>query len=302
MIRRTYAKVYPTFWSGRTGRELRLAGPVVQVIAIYLLSNCHAAQIGLYYLPLALLTHETGVEGAAAVAALKTLERIGFARYDHTSETVFVPSMAKFQVLDGFDAFRSGDTRLVAVRKAYAEAPESPFLGAFFDLYGASMGLPARRGGALDGGSMPPPCPIDAPSSQIQLQGQMQEQVQEQEHSAPAGAAAEVADPLLDAIRSSGIPAWRSDRALTLAWATAQRRAFPDLDLVAETHKAASWWLSRPAKTRQRSAVARFLGSTWFPRANEDRGGSRGRAGADALTAAGEAIDRITRRETGGAA
>lgn len=58
---RDYGKVSPHFWIGRTGKELRQAGPESQLVALYLLTSPHANMIGLYYMPLAFLSHETGL-------------------------------------------------------------------------------------------------------------------------------------------------------------------------------------------------------------------------------------------------
>ena len=57
---RDYGKVSPHFWIGRTGKELRQAGPESQLVALYLLTSPHANMIGLYYMPLTFLSHETG--------------------------------------------------------------------------------------------------------------------------------------------------------------------------------------------------------------------------------------------------
>ncbi|ENU2556439.1 hypothetical protein ACE4O8_005059, partial [Escherichia coli] len=64
---RDYAKVSPRFWLGETGRELRKAGAEAQVVAFYLMTSPHANMLGLYYLPVLYLAHETGLglEGAS---------------------------------------------------------------------------------------------------------------------------------------------------------------------------------------------------------------------------------------------
>ncbi len=58
---RDYSKISPQFWTGRTGRLLREAGPDVQHLAIYLISCPASNLIGLYYLPLVTMSHETGL-------------------------------------------------------------------------------------------------------------------------------------------------------------------------------------------------------------------------------------------------
>lgn len=75
-------------------------------------------------------------------------------------------------------------------------------------------------------------------------------------------------DPLIVRILTFDIPAWRADRRLHDSWAASVRLANPGLDLEAEVGRAATWWVSNPARTRGKTAIARFLGS-WFSRAGE---------------------------------
>lgn len=175
MISRTYAKLYPTFWTGTTGRDLRAAGPEATVVALYLISNNHASPLGFYYLPLTLLAHETGLSVAGAEAALAAVEATGFASYSAADEAVWVPSMARFQILDTHDRLKPSDKRLAAVRRMFAESHRCPFQDQFLAMYGASMGLVER----LPAAEKPLPCPSQAPSKPSR-QEQEQEQQQEQ--------------------------------------------------------------------------------------------------------------------------
>ena len=64
---RDYATVAPQFWLGKTGRELRKKGAEAQVVSFYLMTSPHANMLGLYYLPILYIAHETGLglEGAS---------------------------------------------------------------------------------------------------------------------------------------------------------------------------------------------------------------------------------------------
>ena len=55
-----------------TGRQLRAAGPDGMFVALYLLTNNHANMIGLYYLPLPYLVHESGLSLERASKGLQT--------------------------------------------------------------------------------------------------------------------------------------------------------------------------------------------------------------------------------------
>ena len=64
---RDYAKVSPQFWIGTTGKAIRASGSDAQIVALYLLTSPHATMLGLYYLPMLYIAHETGrgIEGAS---------------------------------------------------------------------------------------------------------------------------------------------------------------------------------------------------------------------------------------------
>lgn len=89
---RDYGKVSPHFWIGRTGKELRQAGPESQLVALYLLTSPHANMIGLYYMPLAFLSHETGL--SASANAIGGSGASWFAKPSDGSAEVFISQAA----------------------------------------------------------------------------------------------------------------------------------------------------------------------------------------------------------------
>jgi hypothetical protein len=135
---RAYGKVTPRFWTGPTGRRIRAAGPAAQVVALYLLTSPHANMLGLYYLPLPYVCHETGLGPEAVARALAALEAGGFCRYDPETEFVWVLEMARYQV---GDALSPRDKRVTGVARALARLPENPFRTPFRERYGATFHL-----------------------------------------------------------------------------------------------------------------------------------------------------------------
>jgi hypothetical protein len=135
---RAYGKVTPAFWTGRTGRRIRAAGPAAQVVALYLLTGPHANMLGLYYLPLPFLVHETGLAEPAARAALERLAEAGFCRHDPATEFVWVVEMARFQVAE---RLAPADKRVTGIRRALERLPANPFTAAFVARYGAAFHL-----------------------------------------------------------------------------------------------------------------------------------------------------------------
>lgn len=130
-----YGVVFPEFWTGRTGRELRRrGGKDAQLLGLYLATNRHTNMLGLYRLSLEDIQHETGLKVGEIAKALTVLEAVDFARYDVASEFVWVLTMYRFRLnLQPGQALAGGDKRIVALNKLYHALDANPFLGAFYE-------------------------------------------------------------------------------------------------------------------------------------------------------------------------
>jgi hypothetical protein len=144
---RQYGTVSPLFWTGKTGRKLR-ADRDSQVIALYLMTNPHSHQTGLYYLPLMYLANEVGIPTEGARKALLTLAEDDFCRYDEVTEWVWVCEMAAWQI--GTD-LKDTDKRALGVQQYVESAPVLPFTKAFIERYKADFHLrtTAQKRGSL---------------------------------------------------------------------------------------------------------------------------------------------------------
>lgn len=149
---RDYAKVAPQFWTGKTGKALRAQGSHIQVCALYLITCPSANMIGVYYLPMPTLCHETGSTLEGASEALRSLSEVGFSRYDAPSEYVFVPEMAFFQI---GPSLSPKDNRHVALLRELEIVKKTPFYDDFMTRY--------RTAYHLDEGK-PLESPLEAPS------------------------------------------------------------------------------------------------------------------------------------------
>ena len=165
---RDYAKISPRFWTGPTGRAVRALGPEAVVVALYLLSCPSANMIGLYYLPIPTLAHETGIPFEGACKALRSLSEAHFAHYDEGEEMVWVPEMARHQIEE---ELKAGDHRCKGIWKEAEQFRKSRFYLAFWDRYHVAFHLPE-------------PSPLEAPSKPLRSQEQEQEQEQEEEQQA----------------------------------------------------------------------------------------------------------------------
>ncbi|HCT5924701.1 TPA: DNA-binding protein [Klebsiella pneumoniae] len=166
---RDYATVAPQFWLGKTGRELRKKGAEAQVVSFYLMTSPHANMLGLYYLPILYIAHETGLGLEGASKGLKSTIEAGFCSYDEDTEMVWVHEMAAYQV---GKALKPGDNRCAGVRSEYASLTENPFLSLFYERYKDDFHLNVKRE------SCPTP---EGASKGLRSQDQEQDQEQEQD-------------------------------------------------------------------------------------------------------------------------
>ncbi len=142
-----YGVLWESFWTGRTGRELRRAGGKdAQILAAYLVSNRHANMLGLYRLSADDIQHETGLKRREIEKALQVLDEVGFATYDAGTEHVWVLTMARFRLgLKAGEALGANDKRVVGVNKLYHGIDGNPFLADYFQANGAGLRLTKAR-------------------------------------------------------------------------------------------------------------------------------------------------------------
>ncbi|MDQ8918309.1 hypothetical protein RFH39_08535 [Acinetobacter baumannii] len=174
---RDYGKVSPHFWTGITGKKLRQT-PEGLIVAMYLMTSPHANMLGLYYMPLLYIAHETGLGFEGASKGLQSACEAGFCSYDEATETVWVHEMARFQVAE---SLKPADNRCKNVQKEYDSLPSSPYLSSFFDKYAQAFCMTQKRGENAKINT-----PFKAPSNPLRSQEQEQEQEQDNTHTPPA--------------------------------------------------------------------------------------------------------------------
>lgn len=172
---RDYGKVSARFWTGDTGRQLRRLGAEVQLLALYLVTSPSSNMVGLYYLPIPVMVHETGLTFEGASKALRSLGEVGFAHYDEDQEVIWVPEMARHQV----DVeLKPNDKRIKGVMAQVAEYRKCRYYGDFIEKYRAPFLLSVVAG--EEAPSKPTRRAKQAPSKGHRSQEQDQEQDQEQ--------------------------------------------------------------------------------------------------------------------------
>lgn len=169
---RDYAKISPNFWAGTTGKELRKC-PESLIVSMYLISCPHANMLGLFYVPLLYIAHETGLGLEGASKGLRWAENAGFCSYDQDTEIVWVHEMARFQIAD---QLKPTDKRSIGAQNEYNSLPSNPYLASFYDKYSKAFCMTQKRDNYSKIAS-----PLQAPSKPLASQEQEQEQEKEQE-------------------------------------------------------------------------------------------------------------------------
>lgn len=141
-----YGILDSTFWTRGTGVKLR-GLPEIQVVALYLTSAPTANMIGLYYLPLATIAHDTGIPPQGVRKALAALIGHGFCEYDLDAETIFVLTMARRRLhVDESRPMRAAppkpDHRHAKVVRLAQDCGSVPLVKSFWNTYHDVLSLP----------------------------------------------------------------------------------------------------------------------------------------------------------------
>jgi hypothetical protein len=160
---RDYAKVAPQFWTGTTGKALKLAGPEAVIVGMYLMTSPHANMIGLYYCPLIYIAHDTGLGLEGASKGLQSAIEAGFCTFEAETDFVFVHAFAEYQIGTALDP---KDLRVKGVVNELAKVPKGQCWQSFRARYAVPFNLPV------------PGVDNKAPSKPLRSQEQKQEQKQ----------------------------------------------------------------------------------------------------------------------------
>lgn len=137
---RDHAIITPKFWNGKTGRQLRQCGTEELLVALYLMTCPSSNMIGLYYLPIPVISHETGLPIETASKALQRVCEAQLAMYDEENEIVFLPEMARYQIGESMSA---KDNRVKFVRKLLDQYSKSFLINEFHARYDEAFNLEA---------------------------------------------------------------------------------------------------------------------------------------------------------------
>lgn len=138
-----YGIISPHFWTGDTGRKIQqIGGAEAQVVALYLMTCRHRNALGLFYLPIQYISHETGLPIEEVSKGLAALCEAEFCAYDTHTEMVWIYNMAIWQIAE---SLKPGDNRVKWINQKYKDLPKNPFLKDFYDKYADIFHLEAPR-------------------------------------------------------------------------------------------------------------------------------------------------------------
>jgi hypothetical protein len=151
-----YSIIKSSFWVGPIGKKIRaLKDKDARILAMYLLSNPHKSILGLYYLPIPSIVHETELTEAETRKAFKKLQRIGFAFWDEATEYVFIPGMLNDNI---GNSLKPTDGRMKKYQEAFASIPfDVKFKKSLFQQYGSGYSWAYNNDGGVEAPSPAPP-------------------------------------------------------------------------------------------------------------------------------------------------
>lgn len=229
---RDYAKVAPQFWTGRTGKALKAAGPEAVIVGMYLMTSPHANMIGVYHCPLAYIAFDTGLGLEGATKGLHSAIEADFCTFEAETDYVFVHEFAAYQIGEDIDA---KDNRVKGIKNELDKVPKGQCWQAFRARYAVPFHLP-----------MPAPkaSPSEAPSKPGAGAGAGEET------GAGTGAGVGAAAPAADAAapRGSRLPeSWSLPKAWG-DWALIEFPSWTPEAVRSEASKFRDWWVSKTGK------------------------------------------------------
>jgi hypothetical protein len=259
---REYAKIAPTFWTGETGKRIRAKGCDATLIALYLISGPNANWLGLYYIPLPTLSHETGISPEGASKGLRSLEEIGFAYYDHAAEVVYLPEAAKYQI---GESLKAGDLRIKGILKDLQQYGKSMFARIFYDRYAVPYHLPEVDFLPLK--DKPLRSPFEAPSKPVTeiRAGTGAVNTTAWRNSGESSKLQPATRPIIDFPLND-----KSKHQLFAADIAEFAELYPGIAIDVELRKAKGWLLANPKRRKTKKGIAKFLHG-WLGKA-QDRG------------------------------
>lgn len=279
---RDYGKISPAFWNGETGRKLRAIGSEAIVISLYL-PTCPASNgIGLFYLPLPTMSHETGIPLKPLQRVLNQVIQTGYCFYNPQTECIWIPEMARHQISE---TLSPPDNRHKYVVREWNAMKKSGFYISFYERYKMVYNLPK-----ID--------PIEAPSKPRAGTGAGTGGIKD---SCTETSEADISVPELPPAMTFPIKAPEGKPRTWPLYAdkiAEYQMTYPGIDAMAEARRALQWCKDNHSKQKTFGGMPRFL-NTWMAKAQDESAAKGSRTGTNRQFGAngGTIVDREIQRE-----
>lgn len=276
---REYSKVYPQIWIGETGRQLKDHGIETQFLAQYLISSPHANMVGIYYLPVSFISHETGMSPKTISKAMSNLIKLGFCLYDGNKEYVWVKNMARFQVSPKLSR---QDNMVKYVNSYFKNLPSLKFKMEFYEKYVEAFHL--VKGEEIAGGSEGASEMLRSQEKETEKDKEMEREIEmECAESQDDSALMDVNNPisclsvsenkqLKNIIKLADVlsmPLKNSSNFLvTKAMIDGWQKSFPEVNVLQVLRNIQEWNLANPRKRKQEAGILRHI-NLWLVREQE---------------------------------
>jgi hypothetical protein len=160
-VAQSYRAVYPGFWTGETGRQIRRAGVEAQLLALYVLTSPHSNMIGLYHLPLAYAAADTGMSEQSIRKGLDALAAADFISYDFDAECVWIHEAVVYQAANG--SAKTKDHRLTGAVAQWKTAGSRELKAEFRRRYESILPFPEGPCEAKQESAEAPSKPLGSP-------------------------------------------------------------------------------------------------------------------------------------------
>ena len=157
-----YTKLPYSFWSGKTLRKLK-GQHLAQSMAVFMISNQQMNMIGVYELPIPVISHYLGCTIEGASKGLESLIEAGFCLYDYELDMVWVVDCLEMTV----GKTSRNDKQIICIKKLFDEIPECSIKSVFYSVYGDQYYIENYT--PTENLSKPLGSPLEAPSKHIDI-------------------------------------------------------------------------------------------------------------------------------------
>lgn len=136
---REFNKVSAKYWLTPLIKKIKQLGTDAMYLSIYLQTNHHTHSLGVFYLPIQYIAHDTGMPVKNVQQQLQALCDLDHCLYDFEQEYIWVKDYALEQ---SSGALKGGDSRIIQAQKYFQGLPALDFLEEFYLAHKDDFHLP----------------------------------------------------------------------------------------------------------------------------------------------------------------